>query len=448
MLRILQSIHALVWGIPTVCLIVCVGIRLTWKTRLSQIRLLPRALRCFFSPEKKADIGSVTPFQALCTALAATVGTGNIAGVAGAIALGGPGAVFWMWISALFGMVIKCAEATLAIRYRSREEGQWVGGTMYMIRNAMSGRWAPMALVYSFFGVIAAFGVGNATQINAVLTGIHTVVDAAGGTYPAYLDIFIGIGLAVVIFLLLRGGMGRIGKVAQILVPAAAAGYLLLGLWVLLMRCAEIPDAFRSIVVGAFTPRAVTGGGVGSFFMAVRTGVSRGIFTNEAGMGTAAMAHAGADVSHPAQQGLLGIVEVFLDTIVICTMTALVILVSGIPVSYGCDAGAALTIAAFCEVCGPWVSIAIALALSLFAIATVLGWGLYGIRCTQYLFGNSCLRKFLYLQAGAVVLGAMLSTGSVWLMSEIVNGLMAVPNCIALWALGPEFFRLMKEYES
>lgn len=450
MTKILECINGFVWGAPTLLLILGVGLYLSVKTRFSQITLFPRALRSFFGKLRggKTQDGAVSPFQALCTALAATVGTGNLAGVAGAMAIGGPGAVFWMWICALLGMATKFAEATLAVRYRVKDaNGEYVGGPMYMIRNGMGKRWHALAGLYCFFGVAAAFGVGNATQVNAVITGVNEAVIAFGGAETAAGNLFMGIGLAVLIAAILLGGMRRISAIAERLVPFAAAAYLLLGLGVLIARASHIGGAFSAILRGAFSPGAVTGGMVGSAFSALRIGVSRGVFTNEAGMGTASIAHSAARVRHPAEQGLMGIMEVFLDTIVICTMTALVILVTGVPIPYGEDVGAALTTQAFASVYGDWVSVVIAAALCCFAIATVLGWGLYGARCAQYLFGADVWKRFAYLQAAMVVLGAVLKTGTVWLLSETVNGLMAIPNLIALARLSPELTRLTKEYK-
>ena len=450
MTEVLESVNSIVWGAPALILIVGVGVYLSIRTGFAQLTLFPKALREFFARLQggKAEDGAVTPFQALCTALAATVGTGNLAGVAGAMAIGGPGAIFWMWICALLGMVTKFAEATLAVHFRVKESGELVGGPMYMIREGMGSRWLWLASVYCFFGVIAAFGVGNATQINAVVTGVNSALAAFGGRETMLGNVLMGIALAVTICLMLLGGAKRIGVVAERLVPFVSVAYLLLGLGVLVARAQMLPEAFKAIVYGAFSPRAVTGGIVGSAFITLRIGVSRGVFTNEAGMGTASIAHASAQVAHPAEQGLMGIMEVFLDTIVICTMTALVILVSGVAIPYGTDVGVALTTDAFCAVYGDWIAVFIAAALCCFAFATVLGWGLYGARCAQFLFGNNVWKKFAILQSVCVVLGAVLNTGTVWVLSETVNGLMAIPNLIALAVLSPKLSRLVKEYKN
>ena len=438
----------IVWGVPALLGILGIGFYLSIRTGFAQLRLFPKALKAFlatFRRNRGKDEG-VSPFQALCTALAATVGTGNLAGVAGAIAIGGPGAIFWMWVSAILGMITKFAEATLSVRYRERNsKGEWVGGPMYMIQNGMGSRWRWLASLYCFFGVVAAFGVGNATQVNTVIGGINQAIMAFGGEESRWGNILMGVALAILICGILLGGMKKIGNLAEKLVPFASVCYLLLGLGVLVARLQFLPGAFASIFTGAFSPRAVTGGMVGSMFVGLRIGVSRGVFTNEAGMGTAGIAHAAAQVKHPPEQGLMGIMEVFLDTIVICTMTALVILVSGVEIPYGEDVGVVLTTQAFSQVYGGWVSVLIAAALCCFAIATVLGWGLYGARCAQFLFGDGVWKRFALLQGGAVILGAVLKTGTVWLLSETVNGLMAIPNLIALAVLAPELRKLIKQ---
>lgn len=445
----LQWVYGAVWGVPALILILGVGIFLSLRTGFAQIRLFPQACRAFFQRMfgEKGTGNGISSFQALCTALAATVGTGNLAGVAGAIAIGGPGAVFWMWICGIFGMIIKCAEATLAVHDRVKNaSGEFVGGPMYMIRCGLPKAFRPLAGIYAFFGVVAAFGVGNATQINTVISSVENTMAASGFFLPNWGKLLLGILLAILVGAVLLGGARRIGSMAELLVPFAAGLYLLMGLCVIVLRYDVIPAAFSSIVTGAFAPRAVTGGMIGSRLTALRTGVSRGVFTNEAGMGTASIAHASASVSHPVQQGLMGIMEVFLDTIVICTITALVILCSGVSVPYGMDAGITLTNDAFSAVLGPWVYLVITLSLCLFALATVLGWGLYGVRCAQYLFGEGVFRRFVLLQVVSVAVGAVLRAEYIWLTAEILNGLMAIPNLVALWALSPEFIQIYKSY--
>lgn len=450
MKEVLDKINGIVWGIPTLLLILVAGLYLTIRSGFFQVVFLPRAFRSFLGklkPSAKTENG-VSPYQALCTALAATVGTGNIAGVAGAIALGGPGAVFWMWVCAFLGMILKCAEATLAVKYRRvNGQGEVIGGPMHMIEQGLGRRFRWLAVLYAFFGVVAAFGVGNATQINAVLGGIHSAANYFGVAVPFKADLVIAAILAVMIAFMLSGGGKRIGRIAEAVVPIASVFYILLGLGVLIVRADMLPAAFHTILQGAFAPEAVTGGVVGSMFFVCRVGSARGIFTNEAGMGTASIAHAAAEVSHPVEQGLMGIMEVFLDTIVICTITALVILCSSVPIPYGQDPGSMLTTSAFSQIYGGWVSILIALSLVCFAVATVLGWSYYGLRCAQYLFGDGIFKLFVVTQIITVILGAVLKTGTVWVMAEIVNGLMAVPNLIALMGLSPRFLKLLQEYK-
>ena len=449
MTKVLESVNSLIWGMPVLVLIVGVGLYLTWQTRFAQFLLFPKSLTSFAARfRKRKDSEGTSSYRALCAALAATVGTGNIAGVAGAIAIGGPGAVFWMWVCACLGMVTKFAEAVLAVRFCSVDEtGEHMAGPMYIIREGMNGKWHWLAGAYACFGVVAAFGVGNATQINTVVVGIKGLAETFGYQLSAYGGIGIGILLAVLIVAMFLGGAKRIGTVVERLVPLAAVLYMLMGFGVLILCRGALIDAFVSIFAGAFRPRAVTGGVIGSMFKALRVGASRGVFTNEAGMGTAGIAHGEAKVDHPVEQGLMGIIEVFLDTIVICTMTALVILCSGVAIPYGVDIGAQLTLDAFSSIYGPLVQIPLVLSLCFFAVATILGWGLYGARCAQYLFGNRAWKVFAWIQGIVVILGAVLKTQTVWMLSEIVNGLMAAPNLIALAYLSPEVVRLTKEYK-
>ena len=448
MQKYLEIVNHMVWGAPALVLILGVGFFLTLRTGFVQFRLFPRAIRLFFARlTGRKKQGEVSPIRALCTALAATVGTGNLVGVAGAICLGGPGSIFWMWICGLLGMGTKFAEATLAVRYRVRKNGENFAGPMYMISQGLPRRWHWLGAVYSFFGVVAAFGVGNATQINAVIVSVNQTLEKIGITPSRQGNLLMGIGLGILIGILFSGGARRIGQWAEILVPFVSCGYLALCLGVLMVNAHAIPGAFASIFRGAFSPKAVTGGVIGSAFSALRIGVSRGVFTNEAGMGTASIAHGAADVAHPGEQGLMGIMEVFLDTIFMCTMTALVILTSGVDIPYGRDSGGILTLAAFVRVYGDWVTAFLSFALCCFALATVLGWGLYGARCAQFLFGEGAWKIFALLQSVMVVLAAVMQTGVLWSLAETVNGLMAIPNLIVLAALSPELQRLTCEYK-
>lgn len=432
-------------GLPAAALILGVGLYLTIQLGFPQLVLLPKALGLFF---RRMFAGKpregVSSFQALCTALAATVGTGNLVGVAGAICLGGPGAMFWMWVCAFFGMATKYSEAALAVRCRVKTPDGYAGGPMYTMTCGLGQGFRLLAKVYCVFGILAAFGVGNAAQINAVVTGVNGAVSRFGGEPSLRGNLMMGLILAVLAGFLLFGGAKRIGAAAELLVPFAAGCYILLCIGVLLVFRRRIPAAFGQILVGAFCPRAVTGGILGSAFQALSVGSRRGVFTNEAGMGTASIAHACAE-AEPAEQGLMGMVEVFLDTIVICTLTALVILVSGVPIPYGVDVGGELTSAAFSQVYGAGASLFLAGALSLFAVATILGWGLYGSRCAQFLFGG--WKGFAAAQTAMVVLGAVLDTQVVWQLSEIANGLMAIPNLICLAALTGELRRITKDYK-
>lgn len=439
MTKLFDCAYRIVWGVPMLVLILGVGLYLSLRTRFVQLRLFPQAVQTFFGSLSDSPQKGVSPFRALCTALAATVGTGNLVGVAGALCIGGPGAVFWMWVSAFLGMAAKYAEAVLAVRYRGGSSENPVSGPMYMISQGL--HCPPLARLYAVLGLLACFGVGNGVQVNAVISGVRIL-------FPKLKAFWIGILLAILVGLCLLGGAKGIGRIAQSLVPVGTGAYIALCLLLLFLRSSRILPALRAIFLGALCPRAVTGGLLGSAFVTLRTGCSRGIFTNEAGMGTAAIAHGCADVSHPVQQGLMGIMEVFLDTMVVCTLTALSILCSGVPIPYGTDSGGALTEAAFSAAFGPWASGLIACFLCCFAFATILGWSLYGISCFRFLAGTSGEKGFCAAQTAAVLLFALLNTRTVWLIAELLNGLMAVPNLIALTLLSPELVRLTNEYIS
>lgn len=346
MLKLIEEINSAVnnfiWGVPAMVCIIGVGLYLSIRTRFIQIRKFKYAMKTTIGrifKKRDASDGSITPFQAVCTALAATVGTGNIAGVAGAIAVGGPGAVFWMWISALLGMCTKFAEVTLAVHFRERnQEGDLVGGPMYYIKNGLGKKWQFLAVLFSLFGVLTFFGTGNATQVNTITTAIDSALlnynVCTSKTIPQ-INLILGIVIAVLVALVLLGGVKRIGKVTEKLVPFMALFYIALAIGVVILNIGNLPTVFASIFEGAFNPRSVTGGVVGSIFICMKRGVSRGIFSNEAGLGTGSIAHACVDTQKPVKQGFFGIFEVFTDTIVICTLTALVILCSGVTINYG-----------------------------------------------------------------------------------------------------------------
>lgn len=451
MMRMLELINGIVCGIPSLLMILGAGTYLSIRTRFAQIRYFPKALQAFFKQltGKEANSNGTTSYQALYTALAATVGTGNLAGVAGAIAIGGPGSIFWMWVCGILGMATKFAEATLAVHYRVKnKENGYVGGPMYMIERGLPRKYRFLAVIYCMLGGIAAFGVGNATQVNAVIGGINSAILAYHGVPTMLRNVAMGAVFAAIIAAMLTGGMKRISRLTEQLVPIASLFYIMLCLGALIICRRELTGAFAAIICGAFSPKAVTGGAVISALSVLRVGAARGVFTNEAGLGTAAIAHAAANVEHPVEQGFMGIVEVFIDTIVICTLTALVILCSGTDITYGVDNGANLTTSAFARIYGDWVCIPLAISLCLFAIASILGWALYGGRCLQYLFGDKAWSPFVFLQAVMVVVGACLQTGTVWLLAEIVNGLMAIPNLTVLMLLSPNLARLVDTYRN
>ena len=457
MLATIESINNVVnnfiWGVPAMICIVGVGLLLSIRTGFLQIRKFPYAMKVTIGrmlKKREASDGALTPFQAVCTALAATVGTGNIAGVAGAIAIGGPGAVFWMWISALLGMCTKFSEVTLAVHFREKNaEGDLVGGPMYYIKNGLKKQWHWLAYLFAAFGVLTVFGTGNATQVNTITTAIDSALYNYGVISEqnvSTLNLVIGIILAVLIGLILLGGIKRIGQVAEKLVPFMAVIYIILAIGVVILNYRNIPTVFASIFKGAFSPASVTGGAVGSIFMSMKKGVSRGIFSNEAGLGTGSIAHACADTRKPVKQGFFGIFEVFVDTIVICTLTAFVILCSGVPVGYGDAAGAELTILGFTSTYGSWVSIFTAIAMCCFAFSTIIGWGLYGTRCVEFLLGTRANRPFMILYALVAIVGATMELGLMWNIAETFNGLMVIPNLIAVFLLSGVVVRLVKEY--
>lgn len=445
------SVNNFIWGVPAMVCIIGVGLILSLRTRFIQIRKFPYAMKVTLGrifKKKDAQDGSLTPFQAVCTALAATIGTGNIAGVAGAIAIGGPGSVFWMWISALLGMCTKFSEVTLAVHYRERNKhGEFVGGPMYYIKNGLGKKWMWLAYLFSAFGVLTVFGTGNATQVNTITTAINSALtnyNLIDNTSIS--NVIIGIIITALVALILLGGIQRVGNVTEKLVPFMALFYAVLSLGVIVLNINQVPGVFYSIIDGAFNPSAVTGGIVGSIFLSMKKGVSRGIFSNEAGLGTGSIAHACADTSSPVKQGFFGIFEVFADTIVVCTLTALVILCSGVPVNYGKAAGAELTINGFTSTYGNWVSIFTAIALVCFAFSTILGWGVYGSRCIEFIFNEKAIKPFLIIYSLVALLGATMNLGLVWSIADTFNGLMAIPNLIALFLLSGKVVELVKEY--
>ena len=450
-----SALNGFIWGVPAMVCIIGVGIWLSVRTNFIQIREFAHAIkvtigRMFHKGE--AEEGSVTPFQAGCTALAGTIGTGNIAGVAGAIAIGGPGAVFWMWCSALLGMCTKFSEVTLAVHFREKNsEGDWVGGPMYYIKNGLGKNWHFLAYIYAVLGVLTVFGTGNATQVNTITAAIDSALINFGAAEDVSglgtVNLIIGIIIAILIGLVLIGGLKRIGSVTEKLIPFMALLYIVLSLGVIVLNIKAVPGVFADIVRGAFTPSGVTGGVVGSMFLSMKKGVSRGIFSNEAGLGTGSIAHAASDTKDPVQQGFFGVFEVFMDTIVVCTMTALVILTSGVNINYGQAAGAELTISGFTSTYGGWITILTAVAMCCFAFSTILGWGLYGTRCLEFLLGSKANRPFMVVYSLVAIIGATADLGLMWDIADTCNGFMVIPNLIALFLLSGTVIKLVKDYQ-
>ena len=435
-------VNSFIWGVPAMICIIGVGILLTVRTRCIQVRKFGVAMKNTIGKifdKTQARDGSMSPFQAVCTALAGTVGTGNIAGVAGAIALGGPGAIFWMWCSAFLGMCTKFSEVTLAIHFREKNKnGEYIGGPMYYIKNGLSKKWHFLAVFYAVFGVLTVFGTGNATQVNTIVSSVNTALmnfNILKGEPNSNVNLIFGIFIAALVAMVLLGGIKRIGQVSEKLVPFMAVLYVILALGVIILNIQRVPGVFAQIVSGAFTHRAATGGIIGSMFLSMKRGVSRGIFSNEAGLGTGSIAHACADTDNAVHQGMFGIFEVFMDTIVICTLTGLVILLAAPNISYGP------------ATYGGWVSILTAIAMCCFAFSTIIGWGLYGSRCIEFLGGEKFVRPFLVVYSFVSIVGATMNLGLLWDISDTFNGLMAVPNLIALLMLSGHVKKLAIEVD-
>ena len=465
---VVDKLKDLAWGPWMLLLLFGTGIYLSVRVGFLQFRRFGYVMKNTIGKvfrKQSAGEGEVTPLQAVTTALAATVGTGNIAGVTGAIAVGGPGAVFWMWISALFGMVTKYSEVVLAIRYRERnEKGDWVGGPMYYIKNGLGKKWTWLAAVFSVLGALAAFGIGNMTQVNTIANSINSAIDAFGGNTAAnsvmvfgqtvpFSSLIIGGIVAVIVALVLFGGIKHIGSVAERLVPLMAVVYIVCGFAVVFSNLGSVGKVFAMIFKGAFSAEAALGGAFGITIMTtIQKGVGRGVFSNEAGLGSAPMAHAASSESDPVKQGLYGIFEVFMDTIVICTLTALTLLCgveSGVGITWGQSAGAELISQSFATVFGAQAgALIVAVAISLFALTTILSWSLYGTRCFEFLFGTRYVPIYQVIFVAIIVIGAALELELAWDIAETLNGFMAVPNLVALLGLSGVVIRLTKEHFS
>ena len=453
-----NAVNSVVWGVPMMALIVGTGIALTFFCGFVQFRHFGHAMKTTLGKmftKNKSEKGEITPFQAVSTALAATVGTGNIAGVTAAIVLGGPGSIFWLWITALIGMCTKYAEVVLAIKYRERNAaGDWVGGPMYYITNGLGKKWQWLAMIFSIFGALAAFGIGNAVQVGNITTSVNTAIAAFVPGFAAgeTVNLAVGIAVAAIVALTLLGGIKRLGAVAELLVPFMSVIYILGSFVVIFGNLHNLGGVFVSIFKGAFDPTAAVGGLAGfSLKMCIEWGVKRGVFSNEAGLGSAPIAHAASSERNPVRQGLFGIFEVFMDTIVICTLSGVALLASGITIPYGDKALAttALNSQAFATVFGDRLgSLAIAVGITFFALATVLSWGLYGTRCCEYLLGSKMIRPYQIIFVAVTIVGATMDISLAWDISDTLNGLMALPNLVALLGLSGVVIRLTKEYFS
>lgn len=434
---LIVTINAWAWGPLMLLLLLGTGIYLTLGLRLLTIWRIPRAFALLLRGRVGEGGGDISPFSALMTSLSATIGTGNIAGVATALALGGSGALFWMWLTALFGMATKYAEAVCAVRFREQDaEGNYSGGPMYYIRNGLHRRWHWLAYAFAIFGGLAGFGIANTVQSNS----ISQVLSDSYSVPP----LLTGVVLMVLVGAVVLGGIRRIATVASYLVPVMASSYILMSLIVILLHLSAVPAAIAEIVSSAFTGSAAAGGFAGAtVWAAIRFGVARGIFSNEAGLGSAPIAHAAAKTNQPVQQGMIAMLGTFIDTLVVCTMTGLVIVIMDVlPTGVS---GASLTSMAFAEAF-PGGEIIVTLGLCLFGFTTMIGWSFYGERCLVFLFGTRAVLPFRLLWVLAIPVGTVIQLEMVWLIADTLNAFMAIPNLIALLLLGPFVFRISREY--
>ena len=454
-----SAINGVVWGVPMLVLLVGGGILLTVRTFGVQFRKFGYAMRNTLGKvfsKSEAKEGEITPFQAMSTALAGTVGTGNIAGITTAVTLGGAGTIFWLWITALIGMATKYSEVLLAVRFRERNKyGDWVGGPMYYIKNGLGKNWRWLGAIFCIFAALAAFGIGNAVQVGNITDSINTVILSFNPSFEGQktVNVVLGILLMVLTGIVIFGGIKRLGSVTEKLVPVMAVIYIVACLVVVIYYAKTLPAVFHDIFVGAFTPSGVTGGAVGSMILVITWGVKRGVFSNEAGLGSAPMAHAATSETDPVKQGLYGIFEVFMDTIVICTLSGLTILCAakgaGLDLNYGVEGSTSLNAAAlgtvFTQKGG---AIIIAVGLALFAFSTILGWALYGTRCCEFLFGPKAIKPYQVIFLVVIFVGATMDLGLAWSIADTLNGLMALPNLIALVALSGVVVRETKRHFS
>ncbi len=441
-----SAINSVVWGVPMLVLLVGVGILLTVRTAGLQFRKFGYAMKNTIGKifkKSEAGEGEITPFQAMSTALAATVGTGNIAGITAAITLGGPGTIFWLWVTSLIGMCTKYSEVLLAVKFRERNaQGDWVGGPMYYIKNGLGKNWKWLGAIFCIFAALATFGIGNAVQVGNIVDSVNTVITEFDPNFGGQqiVNVVLGIILMILVGIVLFGGIKRLGAVTERLVPVMALVYVITSLIVVIYYAKYVPSVFADIFEGAFSPRGVTGGAVGSIVLVITWGVKRGVFSNEAGLGSAPMAHAATSETEPVKQGLYGIFEVFMDTIVICTLTGLTVLLAAkagtIDFVIGVQGTTELNAAALGTVfTSKGGALIIAICLALFAFSTVLSWALYGSRCIEFLFGPKAVKPYQILFIIVVFIGATIKLDLAWSIADTLNGLMAIPNLIALVAL-------------
>ncbi len=438
-MELLNKINSFVWGTPTLLLIFFTGVMLTIRTNFFTLKNFKTAARYFFKGDKAQSKNNLTPLQSASTALSATMGTGNIVGVAGAIALGGPGAVFWMWVSSLFCMTLKFSEIALAVRYREiNRNGSYIGGAMYYIKNALPQFLTPLATVFCICGVVASFGVGNMTQINTMSASVSALFKSI--TYVSshadfWIKFIVGVFCAVICSFVLKND-GSIGRFCEKVIPVMTVLYIALTVGAIVANHVKIPSAIAQIFIGAFSPKGVTGGVVGSAFIGVRFGLSRGVFSNEAGLGTAPTAYACSE-GDEIRLGLMGVMEVFIDTVVVCTLTALTLLCAG-NITYGVDGASTLTLNALTQVYGKNVIFVFCPIVCIFAFSSSVGWGLYGAKFLTFLLGERSKKGFLTIFVLAMIPAAIFRADAVWIVAEILNGLMALPNITALLFLANE----------
>ncbi len=437
MTDLITTINTWAWGPLMLALLLGTGLYLSLGLRFMTVRKIPAGLRLLLQGRKGKGEGDISPFSALMTSLSATIGTGNIAGVATAIALGGPGALFWMWVTALVGLATKYAEAVCAVKFREQDEqGNYSGGPMYYIKNGLHKRWHWLGVAFAIFGSLAGFGIANTVQSNSVSQVLHDSFSVP--------PLATGLVLMVLVGAVILGGIKRISSVASWLVPIMALSYILMSLVVILVNMEAVPGALVTIVTSAFTPTAATGGFAGAtVWAALRFGVARGIFSNEAGLGSAPIAHAAARTDQPVQQGMIAMLGTFIDTLIVCTMTGLVIVIMDVWPSG--VSGASLTTMAFANAF-PGGEYIVTLGLCLFAFTTMIGWSFYGERCVVFLFGTRAILPFRVAWVLAIPVGTVVELNMVWLIADTLNAFMAIPNLIALILLGPLVFRLTREY--